>query len=207
MKLLLCSILLSLAFPTIAGERTLLVLGDSLSAGYGIDPRQGWINLLQQRLDREGGQWRVVNASISGDTTAGGLARLPSLLKRHRPQLVIVELGSNDGLRGLAFEQLRTNLRRLLQDARATGAEVLLVGARVPPNYGEPYADAFYQQFHQIAQAEAVPLVPFLLEGVAQDRTLMQADGYHPTAAAQPRLLANVWPLLQSLLAMVQPQS
>jgi len=205
MKLVLCSILVSLAFSATAGGRTLLVLGDSLSAGYGIDPRQGWVNLLQQRLDQAGGQWRVVNASISGDTTAGGLARLPSLLKRHRPHLVVIELGSNDGLRGLTFKQLRANLHQMIQDAQAAGATVLLIGARIPPNYGEIYAKAFHQVFHEVARAETVPLVPFLLDGVAQDRALMQADGYHPTAEAQPRLLANVWPLLHPMLSVTTP--
>lgn len=208
MKLLLYSILLALTLPPArAGEEyTLLVLGDSLSAAYGLDPRQSWVNLLQRRLDQVGGHWQVVNAGISGDTTAGGLARLPQLLERHRPHLVIIELGSNDGLRGLAFTQLRTNLQRLIQQARTAGAKVLLIGARVPPNYGEAYATAFHQIFHQVAQAEAVPLVPFLLEGVARNRSLMQADGYHPTAAAQPHLLDTVWPRLQPLLADIAQQ-
>jgi acyl-CoA thioesterase I len=200
MKLLLWLVLVSLS-ASAAAERQLLVLGDSLSAGYGIDPRAGWVNLLGQRLRRSGAGWEVVNASISGDTSAGGLARLPGLLERCRPHLVIIELGSNDGLRGLGFEQLRDNLARMVAAARRAGAAVLLVGARVPPNYGQAYAEHFHRIFHQVAAEQGVPLVSFLLQGVAQDRSMMQADGYHPLAVAQPRLLDNVWPLLEPLLA------
>ena len=190
--------MLAVAMPLPASERVVLVLGDSLSAAFGINPKDGWVSLLQQRLDTRGGGWRVVNAGISGDTTAGGLSRLPHLLELHRPQLVIIELGSNDGLRGFGFDQIRTNLRRMIALSRGSGAKVVLVGARLPPNYGVAYADAFHRLFLEVAESEQVSLVPFLLEGVAQDRSLMQGDGYHPNAEAQLRLLENVWPTLES---------
>jgi acyl-CoA thioesterase-1 len=194
---LLGILMFSLSASAVA-ERVLVVLGDSLTAGYGIDVRQGWVSLLQHRLAGRG--WRVVNAGISGDTSAGGLARLPALLRREHPAVVVIALGSNDGLRGLPFEQLRDNLTAMVRQAREGGARVLLVGARVPPNYGSDYAEAFHRVFLQVARAEGVPLVPFLLDGVALDPKLMQADGYHPNARGQPRMLANVWPALEPLL-------
>jgi acyl-CoA thioesterase-1 len=181
-----------------AGERVLLVLGDSLSAGFGIDVRDGWVSLLQGRLANRG--WRVVNGAVSGDTTAGGLARLPQLLERERPALVVIALGSNDGLRGLAFEEIRGNLRRMIRLVGDQGGRVLLAGARLPLNYGRAYREAFERVFQEVAETEQVPLVPFLLEGVALDPQLMQADGYHPNVKAQPMLLENVWPLLQEEL-------
>ncbi len=184
-----------------ASERTILVLGDSLSAGYGIAPDAGWVNLLRQRLELRQAPWRVINSSISGDTSAGGLARLPALLRQYRPRLVIIELGSNDGLRGLSFVQLRKNLAAMIQAVEQAGGEVVLVGGRLPPNYGSAYADAFHQLFSDLAKTSAVPLVPFLLEGVAQERALMQSDGYHPNGEAQSRLLENVWPVLEPALA------
>ena len=178
----------------------MLVVGDSLSAGYGIDVDAGWVNLLRRRLASQEAHWRVVNRSISGDTTAGGLARLPALLEQFRPDIVIIELGSNDGLRGLSFKQMQANLQAMIDASRAAGGWVLLVGGRLPPNYGAVYTQAFYDSFQELAQANQVPLVPFLLEGVAQDRSLMQADGYHPNAKAQPRLLENVWSVLKKAL-------
>lgn len=201
MKPWLMLILLSVATQVAAGERVLLVVGDSLSAGYGIDIREGWVGLLQRRLEQRGWSWRVVNGSISGDTTAGGLARLPRLLVEHRPELVIIELGSNDGLRGLSFEGISANLREMIAAARQAGAQALLVGGRLPPNYGTAYTEAFHRLFLDLAAAEQVPLVPFLMEGVAREISLMQADGHHPNAAAQPRLLENVWSVLEPLLA------
>jgi acyl-CoA thioesterase-1 len=183
-----------------ATSGTILVLGDSLSAGYGIDTERGWVNLLRRRLAERDSAWRVVNRSISGDTTAGGLARLPPLLEQYRPAVVIIELGSNDGLRGLSFKQMRANLQAMIDASEAAGARVLLVGGRLPPNYGRAYTEAFQQSFRELAQANELLLVPFLLEGVAQDRSLMQADGYHPNAAAQPRLLENVWVVLEGVL-------
>jgi acyl-CoA thioesterase-1 len=199
-RTLLIYLLLCCAFPAGAVERTILVLGDSLSAGYGIDAEAGWVNLLRQRLSVRDATWQVINQSISGDTTAGGLARLPPLLQQYQPQIVIIELGSNDGLRGLAFSQLRENLQAMIKAVEAAGGRVVLVGGRLPPNYGAAYAESFHQLFREIAEVHGTPLIPFLLEQVAQDRSLMQSDGYHPNAAAQPRLLENVWPVLERLL-------
>jgi acyl-CoA thioesterase-1 len=178
----------------------MLVLGDSLSAGYGIDVEAGWVNLLRQRLHSQAQPWRVINRSISGDTTAGGRARLPALLEEYQPQIVIIELGSNDGLRGFSFRQMRENLHAMIEAVETSGGQVVLVGGRLPPNYGAAYAEAFHALFKEVAQAKQVPLVPFLLEQVALDRSLMQSDGYHPNEAAQPRLLETVWPVLKTVL-------
>lgn len=186
--------------PLWAKESTILVVGDSLSAAYGIDVDAGWVNLLRRRLAVQAASWRVINRSISGDTTAGGLARLPPLLEQYRPDIVIIELGSNDGLRGLSFEQMKANLQAMIDASRAAGGRVLLVGGRLPPNYGKAYTEAFHRSFQQLAQANQLPLVPFLLEGVALDRSLMQADGYHPNAKAQPRLMENVWSVLKGVM-------
>lgn len=177
------------------------MLGDSLSAAYNMDVQQGWVALLQQRLKQRDLPYHVVNASISGDTTAGGLARLPRLLAEHRPQVVIVELGGNDGLRGLPPEETRRNLSAIVARARAAGAKVLLLGVELPPNYGTRFNERFRRVYREVAAEHGVPLVPFVLEGVATDPALMQPDGIHPNAAAQPRILENVWPLLAPLLA------
>jgi acyl-CoA thioesterase-1 len=179
---------------------TLLVLGDSISAAFGLDTRQGWVSLLEQRLAAEGFDYRVVNASVSGDTSAGGLARLPTLLTEHRPDLLIVELGGNDGLRGQPPAQLQQNLAAMVQQARKSGTRVLILGMKLPPNYGLRYTTAFADVFPQVAKEQDVALVPFLLEGAAGLPLMTQADGIHPTAAAQPRLLDNVWPTLKPLL-------
>jgi acyl-CoA thioesterase-1 len=189
--------------PAQAAERVLLVLGDSLSAAFGIPAEDGWVALLQQRLAGRSPAWRVVNAGISGDTTAGGVSRLPRLLELHRPDLVVIELGSNDGLRGFGFDQIRANLERLIDLSREAGAQPLLVGGRLPPNYGTAYAEAFHDQFLIVAEQRRVALVPFLMEGVALKRELMLDDGYHPNSAAQPYLLDNVWPALEPLLKTV----
>ena len=188
-----------------AAPPVILVLGDSLSAAYGIALADGWVALLQSRLRERGLDWRVVNAGISGDTTAGGLTRLPELLKRHRPAILIVELGANDGLRGLKPTVVRDNLARIIQAGRAAGSRVLLTGIQLPPNYGAAYNQAFQAVFQDLAAAQGVPLVPGLLAGVVEDRALMQADGVHPGAAAQPRILDNVWPLLEPLLVTDPP--
>ena len=179
---------------------TLLVLGDSISAAFGLDTRQGWVSLLEQRLAAEGFDYQVVNASVSGDTSAGGLARLPTLLAEHRPQLVIVELGGNDGLRGQPPAQLQQNLAAIIQGARASGARVLLLGMQLPPNYGARYNALFSQVYADVAGAAQVPLLGFFLDGVGDVPALMQGDGIHPNAAAQPRLLDNLWPQLKPLL-------
>jgi len=179
---------------------SILVVGDSLSAGYGIELRDGWVALLQQRLTRQGYPYTVVNASISGDTTAGGRARLAGALKRHHPQIVILELGANDGLRGLPLRETRANLEAMIKAAQSAGARVLLIGMQLPPNYGPDYTGKFRAIYQELAQRYSLSLVPFLLEGVALTPKLMQPDGLHPRAAAQPRLLDNVWPYLEQLL-------
>lgn len=183
-----------------SAEPRLLVLGDSLSAAYGIPADQGWVRLLQRRLSDAGYPHRVINASISGDTTRGGLSRLPAALQKHEPQVVILELGGNDGLRGFGPALTQEHLRKMIDLARAAGARVLLLGVRLPANYGSAYADKFHQVYLDLAQQEQVALVPFFLEGVAETRAMMQADGIHPTAEAQPRILENVWPALVPLL-------
>lgn len=192
---------LILAHPASAATApSILVVGDSLSAGYGIEMREGWVTLLQQRLVKKGYPHTVVNASISGDTTSGGRARLPDALKRHRPQIVIIELGGNDGLRGLSLRETRANLDAMIKAAQSAGAQVLLVGIHLPPNYGPEFTGKFHAIYHDLARAHGTALVPFLLEGVALTPGLMQSDGIHPLAVAQPRLLENVWPFLKPLL-------
>ena len=185
----------------------ILVLGDSLSAGYGLPRRSGWVWLLEQRLEERGFPHVLVNASQSGDTTAGGLTRLPPLLERHSPGLVIIELGANDGLRGIAFEEIEANLSRMVRLAKASGARVLVVGNRLPPNYGRAYTDRFQALFTTVAEGEGVSVVPRLLAGVAEDWELMQGDGMHPNAQAQPLMLDNVWPGLEPLLLDTLPAS
>ena len=183
-----------------ATSSTLLVLGDSLSSAYGIRTEQGWVALLQARLRSKGYGHRVVNASVTGETTGGGLARLPRALAAHRPALVVVELGGNDGLRGLPVPQIRRNLDAIIERSQRAGARVLLVGIRSPPNYGPAYTRQFEAIYRELARARRIELVPFLLADVALDDELMQQDGIHPTAAAQPKLLAQVWPRLEPML-------
>ncbi len=178
----------------------ILVLGDSLSAGYGISTNSGWVALLQQRLEQQGYPQRVVNASISGDTTSGGLARLPQALAQHRPQLVILELGANDGLRGLPLEEMRRNLATIIDRSREQGATLLLAGVRLPPNYGALYVKKFHDVYRQLAQNHKVAFVPHLLAGVGGRADLIQADGLHPRANAQGLILNNVWPHLLPIL-------
>jgi acyl-CoA thioesterase-1 len=175
-------------------------LGDSLSAGFGIRVEQGWVALLQGRLKDQGYGYRVVNASESGETTGGALARLPRALSVQRPAVVIVELGGNDGLRGLPVADLRANLDSILRLSQQAGARILLIGMRMPPNYGAAYTEAFHAVYGDLAKQLKVPLVPFFLDGVALDDALMQEDGLHPNAAGQPRLLDQVWPKLKPLL-------
>lgn len=176
------------------------VVGDSLSAAHGIPVESGWVALLARRLDRQGYDYKVVNASIGGDTSSGGLARLPRVLDRVEPAIVILELGANDGLRGQPVDTLRDNLRRMIRESRQSGARVVLVGVRVPPNYGPVYARRFHQVYLDLAKNRGVPLAPKILAGVATDPALMQADRHHPTAAAQPKVLNNIWPVLEPLL-------
>lgn len=179
---------------------TLVVVGDSISDALGLDTSQGWVALLERRLAENGHAHRVINASISGDTTAGGRARLPRLLAEHRPDWVMIELGGNDGLRGLPVAQLRQNLEAMIRASREAGAQPLLLGMRLPPNYGVRYTRAFEQVFAELAQEYQVPWVPFFLEGVGGVEGMMQADGIHPAAEAQTRLLDNVWPVFAPLL-------
>lgn len=175
-------------------------MGDSLSAAYGIDPAQGWVTLLQQRLKAQGYDYTVVNASVSGETTGGGLTRLPQTLASAKPGIVIIELGANDGLRGLPIQGMHEDLEKLITQSRAAGARVLLVGMLLPPNYGGPYTQAFAATFKDLAKQYKLPLVPFLLTGVAEHRELLQGDGLHPQAKAEPQVLDNVWPYLKPLL-------
>ncbi|AOB31606.1 GDSL family lipase [Bordetella sp. H567] len=183
-----------------AGQKTILVVGDSLSAEYGIARGTGWVPLLGRRLSQQYPGWTVVNASISGDTTSGGLTRLPGLLRQHHPAIVILELGSNDALRGLPLAMTQQNLAAMTQQARQGGAAVLLVGMQIPPNYGRAYADQFRELFGKVAKAENAGLVPFLMEGIASNRDLFQPDGLHPNEQGQPRLLDNVWAGLRPML-------
>jgi acyl-CoA thioesterase I len=183
-----------------SGERTLLVFGDSLSAAYGLRADQGWVAQLQKRLESQGYGYRVVNASVSGETTSGGRSRLERALALHKPTLVILELGANDGLRGLPVKDAEANLAAMITAIRTAKAKVLLVGIMMPPNYGQQYATGFAQMYQRLATRHKVPLVPFLLDGIALDAKLMQADGLHPNALGQPRVLENVWPALKPLL-------
>jgi acyl-CoA thioesterase-1 len=181
-------------------ERTVMVFGDSLSAAYGLAANQGWVSLLGERIARDKLAWRVVNASVSGETTAGGLRRLPEDLRRHKPSLVVIALGANDALRGQPVTASRANLEEMIRLARAARTEPVLVGLMIPPNYGIEYAREFRELYPAVARKARVPLVPFLLEGIADRRELFQADQLHPTAAAQPIILDNVWPTLEPLL-------
>ncbi|HTI45141.1 MAG TPA: arylesterase [Casimicrobiaceae bacterium] len=189
------------AMPLHAADApVLLVVGDSISAGYGLPAGAGWVTLLAERLKREGYAYQVVNASISGDTTAGGRARLPALLPRYKPRIVILELGGNDALRGGNLDVTRANLDAMVTDAQKAGARPMLLGMQLPPNYGSAYVNRFGALFGEVAKAHRIPAVPFLFQGFAEDLTQFQADRIHPVAAAQPRILANVWPVLQPLL-------
>jgi acyl-CoA thioesterase-1 len=182
------------------GAPVLLVVGDSISAGYGLPSGAGWVALLEKRLAAEHSSYRVVNASISGDTTAGGRERLPALLQRLRPAVTVIELGGNDGLRGGNLDAMRDNLDAMVAAAQKSASRVLLVGVRLPPNYGPAYVRRFAAIFSEVAKARKVALVPFLFEGFGEDNAMFQPDRIHPVAAAQPRLLDNVWPALEPLL-------
>ena len=176
---------------------TILVYGDSLSAAYSMRQDQGWVSLLQQRLKSQGFPHRVVNASVSGETTSGGLSRLPITLRQHQPDIVLLELGANDGLRGLPLGRMRTNLEAMIEASKQANAEVMLLGIMIPPNYGSRYTQEFSQSFSDLSKRHDLPLVKFLLEGVAGRPELTLDDGLHPSAAAQPKILENVWQVLQ----------
>ncbi len=187
--------------PAKAETPVILVFGDSISAGYGLaHVEQGWVALLQTRLRTQEYGYQVVNASVSGETTAGGLARLPRALSLHQPRIVILELGGNDGLRALPIAQMRANLEHMVDLSAAAGAKVLLLGMRMPPNYGPDYTEKFRSSYSELARDKNLPLVPFLLNDIALSPALMQADGIHPNELGEPKLLDNVWPQLKPLL-------
>lgn len=181
-------------------ESVILVVGDSISAGFGVPVQQGWVALLERNLHNNFSDIRIINASISGDTTQGGVTRLPALLKQHQPQLTIIELGGNDGLRGTPINVMRNNLERMIKLAQAANSDVMLLGMQIPPNYGQRYTQLFQSTYSDLASTYKLPLVPFLLEGIAQDTSLMQNDGIHPTTAAQPKMTALVEPLVRQWL-------
>jgi acyl-CoA thioesterase-1 len=184
----------------VASDRTILVFGDSLSAAYGIRPEQGWVALLTQRLQAQGYGYQIVNASVSGETTSGGLQRLPRALQLHQPGIVVLELGANDALRGLPLSGTRANLAQMVRLSQEAGARVLLVGIRIPPNYGPRYTEEFASVFPELAKQYHLPLVPFLLQDVALNPARMQEDGMHPNAAGEAPILDTVWPYLKPLL-------
>lgn len=179
---------------------TILVMGDSLSAAHGISPQEGWVNLLRNRLKDQQLPYEVINLSTSGDTSSNGLSKLPAALQQYKPAIVIIALGSNDGLRGLSVVALENNLSRMIALSKYANAKVLLLGAMIPLNYGPVYREKFEKVFTELASTHHVPLLPFLLENVALKPELMQDDGFHPTAAAQPIILENVWPYLLKVL-------
>jgi acyl-CoA thioesterase I len=201
-KRLLALIVLIVASASAYAEApVILVFGDSISAGYGLQHVElGWVELLKTRLKAQGYGYQVVNASVSGETTAGGLARLPRALELHHPSIVIIELGGNDGLRALPIPQFRDNLTQLVTLASTSGAKVLLLGMRMPPNYGPQYTEQFAKVFSDLARDKKIPTVPFLLTDIALNQNLLQGDEIHPNAEGQPILLNNVWPALQPLL-------
>lgn len=195
----LFAVIISLMSMT-ATAKSIVVLGDSISAGYGIEVSQGWVALLQQKLDQQGTGHIIHNESISGDTTAGGLARIDAALTLHKPAVVIVELGANDGLRGLPPTLIKNNLAGIIQLARQNGAKVLLLSMKIPPNYGKRYIDLFYTIYPQLATELGIPYVPFIMEDVALTKDMMQQDGLHPNAKGQPVIADKVWPQLLPLL-------
>ncbi|RKG40270.1 MULTISPECIES: arylesterase [Acinetobacter] len=194
-----CALLFSLSMlPVYVQAKTIMIMGDSLSAGYGIPAQQGWVNLLQKRLDQQyPKQHKVVNASVSGETTSGALARLPKLLQTHRPDLVVIELGGNDGLRGQPPKMIEKNLAQLVQKSQQAKAKVVLFGMKIPPNYGKAYSKAFENNYKTVSQQYKVQLLPFFLEGVAGNKNLIQSDQIHPNAKAQPLLLNNAYPYIK----------
>jgi acyl-CoA thioesterase-1 len=192
--------LFAIVFSGAVQAATILVWGDSLSAGYGLRPQEDWPTLLQTRLEREGFRHTVINASVSGETSAGGRSRLPAALDRHKPDLLILELGANDGMRGLQPRLLSENLAAMIEAARTRGTRVLLIGMQMPPNYGPTYTRRFHQVFVDVAREYRVPLVPFLLDGFAEQPQMFQSDGVHPTAEAQLNILDTIWTHLEPLL-------
>lgn len=204
--LFLCSIAI-FCLPASAQQPTptLVVFGDSLSAGYRMPIEDGWVNLLSEKIEKFNIDVKVVNASVSGETTDGGLSRLPAVLETHKPAIIILELGGNDGLRGLPVASIKQNLIEMVQMSQAAGAQVILAGIQIPPNYGPRYTGPFIAQFEEIATSMELPFIPFLIDGIAQRAELMQDDGIHPKAEAQSMVLDNVWPTLEPILTQVSP--
>lgn len=193
-------LLLALTAHAHSASKVVVVLGDSLSAEYGLQRGEGWVNLMQQRVDQQKIGARIINASISGETTSGGRARLKKLLDQHQPDIVIIELGGNDALRGLPLSSTHANLLNMVNSAQAANARVLLIGMQIPPNYGADYTQQFSSLFPRIAKESGAALVPFMLKGVAENTDMFQSDRIHPAAAAHPIILDNIWPALQLLL-------
>lgn len=200
-RLIVACALAIVATSAYSASKTVLVLGDSLSAEYGISRGAGWVTLLEKRLKDERIDATIINASISGETTSGGKARLPALLQQHKPSVVVIELGGNDGLRGLPLSAAQANLRAMIEEAQKANAKVLLVGMQIPPNYGRDYTEKFYALYSKLSREAKIPLVPFLLHGVAERPQLFQADRIHPVSEAQPIMLDNIWPHLKPLIA------
>lgn len=196
-RLVVCFLLLFVTNTVLANTPTLLVLGDSLSAGFGLRAGEGWVALLQKQAQQRQINWQIINSSTSGDTTDNGLLRLPAALASHKPQIVIIELGGNDGLRGTPPNAIRQNLTRLVQLAHKSGAKVYLMEMRLPYNYGKKYVDAFIANYRVVAEQEKAQLIPFFLADVALQKNLMQADGIHPNAEAQPLLMKAIWSALK----------
>lgn len=197
-------LIMLISSATAYAKPTIVVVGDSISAGYGIAAEQGWVALLQKKLLAEGLNYQVVNASISGDTSAGGLARIDKTLAETKPQWLLLELGANDGLRGLSPAQMKSNLTAIIRHAQTAGAKVALLAMKMPPNYGKRYIELFYQVYQELAVELNIPLVPFILQDVALKKELMQADGLHPNAQGQPLIVARVWQSLQKVLSAQQ---
>lgn len=194
-----------LTLPRIVVANSMLVLGDSLSAAYGFELEQGWVNLLRAKLSAQNynnNSWSVINASVSGETTAGGLVRLPQLLKQHKPTVTILALGANDGLRGQSIKSLRTNLTSIIEQSQQFG-DVILLGMRLPPNYGKAFTDAFEQSYVMLAEKYQLPYVSFFIDGVTENPEYMQLDNFHPNAAAQARILANIWPTIETVIESI----
>ena len=190
----------TLVATSVQAAQTIVIYGDSLSAAYGIQQSEGWVTLLQNKLTQQNLDYKVVNASISGETTSGGLGRFKAMLANHKPNIVVIELGANDGLRGLSVKEMQNNLTSMITQAKTVGAKVMLLGMRIPPNYGIQYTQQFSETYINLAKKHGLPLVSFFLDGVAGNPSLVLDDGLHPKAAAQARLLENVWPTLEKIL-------
>ena len=194
--------LIMILFSTTLMAKSIVVIGDSISSGYGIETEKSWVVLLQQKLNKENKPYTIFNESISGDTTAGGLARIDNALTRHKPELILLELGANDGLRGLSPKKMKSNLTEIIKRSQKAHAKVLLLSMRIPPNYGKRYVDMFYNIYPQLAKELNIPFVPFILEDVALIKELMQKDGYHPNVKAQPIIANKIWQYLYPILEL-----